>query len=193
MIQGIIFDCFGVLCRGSLEYFSELAPPESRKAVYDVSHSGDYGYITRREYLEAMAQLIDVSPEEVDAIGKARHVLSPAMIELVMSLRKSYKTALLSNVGHSVMDTIFTSQQLDDLFDVVILSADVGTVKPYPEIYELTASRLALQPEECIMIDDSVRNIEGAEMTGMKGILYGSAEQVKADIEKLIGSGNPRA
>jgi putative hydrolase of the HAD superfamily len=188
VIKAIVFDCFGVLCGGSLEYFVEIAPPENKRAVYDVSRSGDYGYISRKEYLKSMGELLDITPQEIDAISKKKHVVNPEMIEFVRLLRKTHKTAMLSNIGHSVMNTIFMPEQLNELFDTVVLSADLGMVKPHPEAYELTATRLSLMPEECIMIDDSVRNVEGAEMTGMKGVLYGSAEQVKADVLRLLSS-----
>lgn len=188
MIRGIIFDCFGVLYEGSLAYLAELAQPENREAVYDVSLSADYGYISHEEYARRMAELIGGTPEDVERIGRDRHVLNAPMVDFVKSLRGSYKTALLSNAGHGVMNTLFTPEEQADLFDTVVLSSEVGAIKPYPEIYELTASRLDLQPEECIMIDDSPRNVEGAEITGMKGILYGSAEQVKAEVYKLVGT-----
>lgn len=188
MIRGIIFDCFGVLYEGSLAYLAELAPPESRDDVYDVSKSFDYGYIAHEVYVQRMAELIGKTPEDVEKIGRDRHVRNAPLIEFVRSLRGDYKTALLSNIGQDVIDTLFTADELTSLFDVVVTSSDTGTIKPYPEIYELTASRLGLQPEECIMIDDSVRNVEGAEMTSMKGVLYSSTEQAKADVRKLIDS-----
>lgn len=193
MIKGIIFDCFGVLYEGSLGYLAGLAPPENREAVYDVSRSFDYGYITYEEYLQRVAELIGNTPKDVEKIGRDSHVMNVPLIEFVRSLRGDYKTALLSNIGHSVIDTLFTAEELTSLFDTVVTSSDTGTVKPYPEIYELTASRLSLQPEECIMIDDSLRNVEGAEMTGMKGVLYSSTEQVKAEVQKLIASEGRRA
>jgi HAD superfamily hydrolase (TIGR01509 family) len=154
--------------------------------VYDVSRSADYGYISHAEYLRRMAEIIGSTPDEIEAIGKNRHIKNPTMMELVASLRKTHKTALLSNAGHDVLNNLFSVKEQADFFDTIVLSSEVGMIKPYPEIYDLTAAKLELRPEECIMIDDSVQNIEGAEMTGMKGLLYSSTEQVKVDVWRLL-------
>jgi HAD superfamily hydrolase (TIGR01509 family) len=185
MIRGVIFDCFGVLYEGSLEYLASLAPPERREAVYEVNRAADYGYISHDEYLSSMAELIDTQPEEVEKISRERFIRNDPLVDYVRSLRPQYKTALLSNVGYSVMGTLFTEKELTGLFDAVVLSGEVGMVKPYPEIFELTASRLGLRPEECVMIDDLPKNTEGAERVGMKGLVYGSVRQIKTDLNDL--------
>jgi epoxide hydrolase-like predicted phosphatase len=122
----------------------------------------------------------------VEKLSHQRFIRNVPLVEFVRSLRQRYKTALLSNVGHSVIETLFTPRELDHLFDSVVLSGDSGTVKPYPEIYELTASRLGLQPEECVMIDDLPKNAEGAEIAGMKGLVYSSMRQLETDLNNLI-------
>lgn len=186
MIRGVIFDCFGVLYEGSLEYLAQQAPPERREVVYDVNRSADYGYISRSEYVQSMAELIGLQPDEVEKIARQRHIRNKPLIDFVRSLRPHCKTALLSNVGQNVIETLFTPGELARLFDAVVLSWELGTGKPYPEIYELTASRLGLQPEECVMIDDLPRNVEGAELAGMKGLLYSSVRQVETDVRNLL-------
>jgi putative hydrolase of the HAD superfamily len=186
MIRGVIFDCFGVLYEGSLEYLAGLAPPERRAAVYDVNRAADYGYISHKEYLSSIADILDKQPDDIEKIARQRFLRNDPLVDFVISLRPRYKTALLSNVGNNVMETLFTPRELTRLFDAVVLSGEVGTVKPYPEIYELMASRLSLQPEECVMIDDLPKNVDGAEAVGMKGLVYGSVRQLKTDLQNLI-------
>lgn len=193
MIRGVIFDCFGVLYEGSLEYLASLVPPGRREAVYEVNRAADYGYISYEEYLKSMAELIGTGPEDIDRIAQERFVRNDPLVDFARSLNPHYKTALLSNVGHSIIETLFTDQELSELFDAVVLSGEVGMVKPYPEIYELTASRLGLLPEECVMIDDLPKNTEGAERIGMKGLVYSSVRQLEADLGILTGAENPHA
>lgn len=188
MIRGVIIDCFGVLYEGSLEYLASLAPPERREAVYEVNRAADYGYISHAEYLRSMAELIGTEPENVEKVARERFVRNDPLVDFTRSLRPHYKTALLSNVGYSVIETLFTEKELAELFDTVVLSGEVGMIKPYPEIYELTAARLGLRTEECVMIDDLPKNTEGAERTGMKGLVYSSVRQLKADMESLTGT-----
>jgi len=187
MIRGIIFDCFGVLCQGSLDYLVARAAPDVRQAVVDTNHAADRGFIDHVEYVETMAALLATSPDEIREIIRKYHIRVEPMFALARSLKPDYKLALLSNVGGSVIDRLFTADELTHLFDTVVLSGEVGMVKPYPEIYELAASRLSLRPDECIMIDDIPRNVEGAEAVGMKGIVCGSVAQTKRDLDDLLG------
>lgn len=188
MIRGIIFDCFGVLYRGSLEHLSELVPADRRQELMDLSHGSDYGYISREDYFQQVGALASLSAGEIEKLTAAQHIRNESLMTVVRSLRPQYKVALLSNVGRGVIERLFTTSELEDLFDVVVLSNEVGMVKPYAEIYELTAARLNLTPQECLMIDDLLVNIEGAQATGMRGIVYQSTEQVQEQLAILVGS-----
>ncbi|HJP81634.1 MAG TPA: HAD-IA family hydrolase [Candidatus Saccharimonadales bacterium] len=185
MIRGIIFDCFGVLYHGSLEHLRDLAPIERVQEVTDLSHSYDYGYISQKEYFSGIGEIIGRTPDEVDAICKEQHVRNERLISFIQTLRQHYKIALLSNVGRGFIEELFTERELSELFAVEVLSNEVGMAKPSAAIYELTATRLGLDPEECIMIDDIERNVQGAVAVGMQGIVYQNFSQLVQDFEKL--------
>lgn len=182
MIRGIIFDCFGVLCEGSLDHLVRRAAPDAEQAVIDTNHAADRGLIDHGEYIAIIASLLNLAPDEVRQIIRTYHVRVEPMFELARRLKPQYKLGLLSNVGDGVINELFSVDELTHLFDAVVLSGEVGMVKPYPEIYELTAERLRLRPEECLMIDDIPRNIEGAELAGMTGIVFGSVSQLQEEL-----------
>jgi len=185
VIRGIIFDCFGVLYHGSLDYLRELAPPERVDEVTDLSHSYDYGYITQADYFSGVGQVIGKAADEVRQICREQHVRNEVLVEYVRTLRPAYKTALLSNVGRGFVESLFTAEELKALFDVEILSNEVGMVKPSAGIYQLTADRLGLSPEQCVMVDDIDRNVEGARAAGMQGILYQNMGQFRRELAAL--------
>jgi len=172
---------------------ASIAPLENREAVYDINKRADYGYIAYEEYEQLIADAVNISREEVREIFRKQHVRNEPLIDFVRSLRSQYKTALLSNVGHSAINKIFAPEELEGLFDVVTLSADIGVVKPSPRIYQITAEQLGFQPEECIMIDDIERNVKGAENAGMKGLLFVSNNKLEADLSALLEQENARA
>ncbi|MNT59631.1 Alpha-D-glucose-1-phosphate phosphatase YihX [compost metagenome] len=87
------------------------------------------------------------------------------------------------------MNGLFSPAEQAELFDVVVLSSDIGMTKPNPAIFEFTATKLGLLPEECIMIDDLLLNIEGAQQTGMKGVVYSTIEQAKRAIDEHLRAG----
>ena len=192
MIRGIIFDCFGVLCHGSLQYLRSITPPEHLQELGDLSHSSDYGYVSHTEYSQRVGALLGRSAQEIDEITGAQCIRDERAIELVRSLRGDYKTALLSNIGRGRIDMLFTPEELKGLFDAVVLSNEVGMVKPNATIYELAASRLGLPADECIMIDDIAINVMAAEAAGMHGLQCKSAEQCEVDLRNMLGKTNAR-
>ena len=58
------------------------------------------------------------------------------------------------------------------VFDGTLISADVGLVKPQPEIYRLLCETFSLDPDECVFIDDAINNAEGAYLCGMHPIVF---------------------
>lgn len=186
MIHGIVFDCFDVLVHGSLAYLRSLASPERLAQFNELSHNSDYGYVTQADYLQGTGELLGRSAQEIEAIIRAQHVRNEQMIALVRSLHADYKIALLSNVGRGIITQIFSPSELEELFDAVILSSEVGMIKPNADAYELAAQRLGLQPEECIMIDDLPENIAGAQMAGMSGLVCVDSAQCEADLRKML-------
>ncbi len=66
-----------------------------------------------------------------------------------------------------------------ELMDGMVISCDVGLLKPDPAIFRLLFEMFALSPEECFFIDDMALNIEAAEHCGMRGFVY------RRDIDRL--------
>lgn len=114
-----------------------------------------------------------LAPEEVviDAVREARS--------------RGVRTGLISN---SWGTGIYEPQLLEELFDAVVISGEVGLHKPQPEIYLLGAERLGVEPEECVFVDDLRENVAGAEAVGMTAILHRDPAATVARIEELFGS-----
>lgn len=105
------------------------------------------------------------------------------MIAAVRAARAGgMKTALLSNswsVDH------YDREMLDQLFDVSVISGEVGLHKPQPEIYELTAERLGVPAAACAFVDDLRENCEGAEAVGMTALRHRDPLETIAKLEEL--------
>ncbi len=185
MIQGIIFDCFGVLYGGSLSLLASLAPHDRQREIIDINSQKDYGFISYANYLGQIGEIVGKTPEEVDEIIQRKHVRNDELIEFVASLRGKYKVALLSNIGDTVIEQLFSKEELERLFDVVVLSHNEGLAKPNPAIFSLTAERMGLTAGECVMIDDIESNCDGAEIAGMYSILHITNEGTQKSLEKM--------
>lgn len=77
------------------------------------------------------------------------------------------------------------------LFRDIVVSADVGLLKPDPRIYRLLAERNGLDPARCVFIDDVPKNVAGAEAAGMRGLLFVDPPTLAADLAALGLPGLP--
>jgi len=93
------------------------------------------------------------------------------------------RTGLISN---SWGRTIYDPALMEELFDVVVISGDVGLHKPQPEIYHLAAERLGVELGACVFVDDLRENVEGAERVGMTGVLHRDPVQTVERLEELL-------
>src|SRR5918995_1002042 len=66
-----------------------------------------------------------------------------------------------------------------ELFESILVSADVGLIKPDPAIFRLLLERIGRTPAECIYIDDNPKNVAGAAALGFDAIAFASAEQLR--------------
>jgi epoxide hydrolase-like predicted phosphatase len=76
---------------------------------------------------------------------------------------------------------------LDELFDGIVISGDVGMHKPEPAIYILGAERIGLHAEDCVFVDDLRENCAGAEEVGMCAILHRGADRTVPELERIFG------
>jgi len=76
---------------------------------------------------------------------------------------------------------------IDEVFDVVVDSAFVGTRKPEPEIYAITLERLGLAATECAFLDDLEVNVAAARHAGMHGIVYRENSRAIAELASVLG------
>lgn len=109
---------------------------------------------------------------------------APDMNEVVRRAhRTGIRTALLSNSwGNS-----YPRDGWDQMFDVVVISGEVGMRKPEPEIYLHVAQLLRLGPAECVFVDDLSVNVAAAVKVGMVGIHHRSYDDTATELEALLG------
>jgi epoxide hydrolase-like predicted phosphatase len=114
-----------------------------------------------------------VGPEErmLDAVRRARGA--------------GLKTGLISNSWGEGL--AYDQAMLDELFDSVVISGDVGLHKPDEAIFRLGAERLGVPPEECVFVDDLRENCAGAEAVGMTAILHRWPDSTLPELERLLG------
>jgi len=105
------------------------------------------------------------------------------MFDLVRSLKNAgVRVALLSNSWGNT----YPRDRIDAIFDVVVISGEVGMRKPNPDIFVHTLDLLDVKPERAIFIDDAAPNIEGAARLGMNTALHTDFDSTRNQLARFV-------
>ncbi|HWD85524.1 MAG TPA: HAD family phosphatase [Solirubrobacteraceae bacterium] len=109
------------------------------------------------------------------------------MIDYMRELRgRGYRMAICTNNVREWEQRWRSMLPVDEIFDVVVDSAFVGSRKPEPEIYRLTLDRLDLPAEACLFVDDIDVNCDGARQAGMRTVHFRETGQAIREIEAAL-------
>jgi putative hydrolase of the HAD superfamily len=154
-------------------------------------HGLERGEVSDSEFEATLAALlVTIDGEPVPSAGLLKRmfgaaVLEARMLDLVRELRASgLKTSLLSN-SWGVGD--YPRLLFGDLFDDVVISAEVGMRKPEERIFRLAVDRLALSAAECVFVDDVEGNILAAKELGMETVHHQEPLLTRAELTALLG------
>jgi putative hydrolase of the HAD superfamily len=135
-----------------------------------------------------LSEFFDTSVTEQDYAKLAKvwlvtYLPDQQMIGLALRLKQHYRIGVLSNSDplHAVQ---FRQEDWFKGFDAVVLSNELGIIKPDPRIYQQAASLLGVSPSECLFIDDMEIYCKGAEQAGMQSIRFGSYAQLLSELRK---------
>ena len=196
-IRAVLFDMGGVIVR--TEYQSPRQHLAERlgmeyddlvKIVFD-SDSGyqaSIGAITVEEHWAWVMKRLKCPVSEMDAIRHeffAGDIIDRTLIDFLRSLRDKYKTGIISNAWGDLREYI-VREKFDDAFDHMIISSEVGTVKPEAKIYQIALEQVGVKPKEMVFVDDFAVNIEGCEKVGIKGILFKDPASALKQLKALL-------
>jgi HAD superfamily hydrolase (TIGR01549 family) len=189
MIKAIIFDCFGVIRVDATNIAYE-------KLGGDVAKDGDFikdtiaqanaGLI--RSAAPVFAEKLSITEDKWRETFYGSSVIDYEILKFIKELKQNFKTALLSNVRRGGLDIWFKPGFLDKYFDVTVGSGDIGFAKPEATAYEITADKLGVRLEECVMVDDRLELCEGAKAVGMKTIMYKDLKQLKKELDLILAA-----
>jgi 2-haloacid dehalogenase len=98
---------------------------------------------------------------------------------------KAYNIYALTNWSAETFPKALAKFPWLNWFEGILVSGEEGIRKPHKAIYELMLNRYNINPSEAIFIDDSLKNIEGCEAVGIKGIHYTDAEALRFALSEL--------
>lgn len=184
----ILFDFFGIFCPDiSLAWFKKTAGyPNKLAEFHTICSQSDAGELSRGAFYEKVAALAGVSADQAKQSIKAELRPNESLAALLPGLKKRFKLAVISNTGDEWITAIMNQYKLTPFFDEIIISSQVGYVKPQKEIFDLAGERLGVSLLNCIFVDDREANVEPAKQYGMDCILFTDTE---AFVAELAGRG----
>jgi len=188
-IDAALFDFGGVLVReGSVNDFARIAPHADPAVVLSHAigayhedddhpwHRVERGELDMAEwYTLTVAALAEAGIEVVvPSSGSVAFTPNEPVVDAVRAVRAAGgRTAVVTNNVRELSGTWRPVLPLDELFDTVVDSCEVGLRKPNPAIYRLACERLGVDPERAVLLDDIESNLRGAEAAGLRGIHVG--------------------
>jgi putative hydrolase of the HAD superfamily len=207
-VEAIISDFGGVLTSPLLEGFtgvvesSGISLESLGKAMVAIAERQksnplfelETGRMTEAAFMDALSDQLSAdhgSDVELDGFGERyfEHLQpNDRMIEYMRELRgRGYKMAICTNNVREWEARWRAMLPVDEIFEVVVDSAFVGSRKPEPRIYEITLERLGASPEMTLFVDDVEVNCEGARKLGIGAVRFRSTEQAIGEIEAALG------
>lgn len=112
-------------------------------------------------------------------------VIDHELVTFIRSLRGKFHVGLISNAWDGMRPFLEKSGLLE-IFDTVVISAEVGTMKPEAKIYHLALEQAQVQAKEAVFVDDMPANISACEAIGMKGILFKDPQESIHQLKRLL-------
>lgn len=130
------------------------------------------GVWTRAQWLEAIATATGAPAEALAEWDSYRGFIDTAVLEFVREVRAAGRPVGLATNATDDLRSDLALFELDDEFDAVISSAEVGWHKPSREYFTIACGALAVPSEECLFVDDTDRNVRGARAAGLPAMRW---------------------
>ena len=181
-IKWVIFDAMGVVYKVA-DDVSDLLVPYLRsksnsmplKKIYKSYIKASLGQIKSLEFWTTLGygrEYPDIETEFLDNW----YTFDAEFLEVAKELKKKYKLAMLSNDLKDWSNFLRNKFNINQLFDVNVISGDVRYRKPDKRIYEILLDKTKSPAEECIFFDDKLENLRAASKLGIKTIKFVRSE-----------------
>lgn len=196
-IKAIIFDFGNVLLEWNPRHVYRRffqSEEEMEKFLHDVDFTDwnlqqDKG----RPFAEGVSELSKQFPQYAELIQAYHdnwiHSIGNSLtgtIEIMKRLKKAgYQLYGLSNWSAETFPMARRKYDFFNLLDDIVISGEVGAIKPEPAIFEIMLKRIGRPAAECLFIDDALANIEAARAMGFATVHFQSPEQLENELHLL--------
>lgn len=193
-LDGTLIDSEGVWGKVFVKILNDLG------IKADSDHPGEVGASTKNNWKNLIQKYnikTEKTPEELETLSYIEYnklipevELNDGVLDFLDELKDNGHLIALATLSNwETTDKILNRFDIKDFFDVITTGEEVVIPKPDPEIFNLTADKLGLEREDCLVIEDSEVGVIAAKEAGMKVIAVSDEENSKIDMaDKVVES-----
>jgi len=151
----------------------------------DYASAVNNGEMHWSDFIEKVAQATGTDVQRVNELYESEQI-DPRVVHLITELHTQYKTGLITNANHEFIDEILQTNNLNNIFDTVVVSSRLGYSKPDPRIFSEALERLGVSAAETVYFDDLSMHVDAAKALGIQAFVYENYEQAKKQIDKIL-------
>ncbi len=125
---------------------------------------------------ETIARLIEIDDRSWSAVDRAT-------LDFAESVRrKGISIGVLSNMPKRFFEMVLRPAPWLGIFDFLVISGEIGLIKPDPSIFRYACDLAKCRPEEILFFDDTVRNVDAARAFGMKAHHFTGVDRLPGEV-----------
>jgi len=178
-IQGAIFDMDGTIIDSMWVWYTinkdylykrNLSmPSDLKEKIETMTFRESALYFKERFHIKDSVETIMDEWNEMAKSSYSNSVkLKPGVYEYLTKLKeKDIKIGLATSNYSKLVDLALSQNNIKHFFDAITTTEEVEREKSFPDIYLLTAKKLNVEPENCVVFEDILPAIKGAKLAGM--------------------------
>lgn len=204
MIKNVIFDFGGVVAHfireNAVRRFEQLGLKDADEQLDHYCQNGIFlelesGAITAEEFRARLSAMCgrEVSHDEARWAWLGFFTETPTTkLDYIAALRPRYHTYVLSNSNPYIMSWARSAElsaqgrPLDDYFDAIFTSYELGTVKPNARFFEHVLAATGALPHQTVFVDDGPHNVAAAEALGIHTLCPANGEDWREALTELL-------
>jgi len=197
MVKAVIFDWDGTLAdtkKAVVRSFQKVLV-EDGCVISDEFIERRMGIGTKRTLEQALKEcnvrfddtmLENLAGEKIRIQANLTNIVSlfGGAIELLEELHGRIKIALATMSSRKVVDKLLSEKRIGGYFDVVVSADEIFSPKPDPEVFFVSATKLGVKPEDCVVVEDSVFGVRAAKAAKMKCIAVSSGAYSREELQE---------
>jgi len=194
MIKTVLFDYAGVITptKNNFDFALKnserfgMSPDDLMKLTYKNWDEAATGRLESSFFWEQIAGKLKIKPDELISLLIETFPIDERVVDIIRKTKADHTTVLFSNQERTWLEKVIDDNGLRDIFTYFVNSYNVGARKPDSKIFLEALKITGSLPEETLLVDDSLENVEAAKKLGINAIKFENFDQFLEEYKKYL-------